>query len=115
MPANFKTYEAQSRLIASIIAAHPELKLNYKGMHQPFLTVNPGSSRYVAHGDRRIGSKWKAGLIKSLSAISKHYGSEWSESGIEHHFRPLKKGAQALRDLVGQGKDTKDHDIHSVS
>lgn len=57
----------------------------------------------------------KAGLIKSLSAIAKHYGSEWTESGIEHHFRPLKKGALALRDLVAQGKDTKDHDVHSVS
>lgn len=31
MPANFKTYEAQARLLAAVIAAHPELKLNYKG------------------------------------------------------------------------------------
>jgi hypothetical protein len=34
MPANFKTYEAQSRLIAAVIAAHPELKLNYKGKNR---------------------------------------------------------------------------------
>jgi len=31
MPANFKTFEAQSRLLAAVIAAHPGLKLDYKG------------------------------------------------------------------------------------
>lgn len=31
MPANFKTYEAQARLLAAVVAAHPGLKLDYKG------------------------------------------------------------------------------------
>ncbi len=31
MPTNFKTYEAQARLLAAVLAAHPELKLNYRG------------------------------------------------------------------------------------
>ncbi len=31
MPTNFKTYETQARLLAAVVAAHPELKLNYKG------------------------------------------------------------------------------------
>lgn len=31
MPANFRTYEGQSRLLTAVIAAHPGLKLNYKG------------------------------------------------------------------------------------
>ncbi|GJC93579.1 hypothetical protein ColKHC_02405 [Colletotrichum higginsianum] len=29
-PANFKTYEAQARLLRAIVAAHPEVKWNYK-------------------------------------------------------------------------------------
>jgi hypothetical protein len=32
MPANFKTYEAQARLLCAVVAAHPELKLDYKSM-----------------------------------------------------------------------------------
>lgn len=32
MVANFRSYEGQIRLLTSVIAAHPELKLNYKGM-----------------------------------------------------------------------------------
>jgi hypothetical protein len=29
--ANYKSYEAQARLIRAIVAAHPEVKWNYKG------------------------------------------------------------------------------------
>lgn len=31
MPANFKTYEAQSRLVAALVAANPGMKLDFKG------------------------------------------------------------------------------------
>ncbi|RBQ85510.1 hypothetical protein VDGD_20816 [Verticillium dahliae] len=30
---NFKTYEAQARLVRAMIAAHPEVKWNYKGTY----------------------------------------------------------------------------------
>lgn len=36
-PANFRTYEGQNRLLTAIIAAHPDLKLNYKGESPSFL------------------------------------------------------------------------------
>jgi hypothetical protein len=29
--ANYKTYEAQARMVRAIVAAHPEVKWNYKG------------------------------------------------------------------------------------
>jgi len=29
--ANYKTYEAQARMVRAIVAAHPEIKWNYKG------------------------------------------------------------------------------------
>lgn len=34
--ANYKTYEAQARMVRAIVAAHPDVKWNYKGEH-PFL------------------------------------------------------------------------------
>jgi hypothetical protein len=37
--ANYKSYEAQARLVRAIVAAHPEVKWNYKGKignHFPF-------------------------------------------------------------------------------
>ena len=37
--ANYKSYEAQARMVRAIVAAHPDTKWNYKGkhMHFPFL------------------------------------------------------------------------------
>lgn len=29
--ANYKTYEAQARMVRAIVAAHPDVKWNYKG------------------------------------------------------------------------------------
>lgn len=43
MPANFRSYEGQLRLLTAVIAAHPELRLNYKGKFSGsclFFTVN---------------------------------------------------------------------------
>lgn len=41
MVANFRTEDAQRRLLTAVIAAHPDLKLNFKGMYRvsfyPFL------------------------------------------------------------------------------
>ncbi|KAG8159011.1 hypothetical protein KVR01_011454 [Diaporthe batatas] len=72
MVANFRTEDAQRRLLTAVIAAHPELKLNFK-------------------------------------AIAQHFGPEdWGKDGIEHFFRPLKKDALAVRDLVKAGQRAKD-------
>ncbi len=35
--ANYKTYEAQARMVRAIVAAHPEVKWNYKGKQLFFL------------------------------------------------------------------------------
>lgn len=44
----------------------------------------------------------------TLSAIAQHYGPEdWGECGIEHFFRPLKKDAVAVRDVVKRGEAAK--------
>ncbi len=36
--ANYKSYEAQARLVRAIVAAHPATKWNYKGNTSTFCT-----------------------------------------------------------------------------
>ena len=43
--------------------------------------------------------------LTTSAAIAQHFGSDTTESGIEHRFRPLKKHAQAVRQAVVEGKD----------
>ena len=47
-------------------------------------------------------------LMAPPLAIALHYGSDATESALEHRFRPLKKQAQAVREAVSKGKDAKD-------
>lgn len=37
--ANYKTYEAQARLVRAMVAAHPETKWNYKGKINNFIVI----------------------------------------------------------------------------
>ncbi|KAM0324096.1 hypothetical protein ACHAQA_008286 [Verticillium albo-atrum] len=67
---NFKSYEAQARLLRAIIAAHPEVKWNYK-------------------------------------AIVDFYGSDMSESALEHRFRVFKTHADVVRQARHQKVDCK--------
>jgi len=53
-------------------------------------------------------------LSSPFSVISKAYGSSWTESGIEHYMRPIRKAAIGLRDLMEQGVDTTDYEIVKV-
>lgn len=56
-------------------------------------------------------------LMLTLSAIAQHFGPEdWGEFGIEHFFRPLKKDAAAVRDVVKRGEPAKGfYDSKAVS
>lgn len=49
-------------------------------------------------------------LMLTLSAICEHYGPEdWGKDGIEHFFRPLKKDAADVRNLVKNGQSAKSY------
>lgn len=39
--ANYKTYEAQARMVRAIVAAHPDVKWNYKGKQFFFFIMLP--------------------------------------------------------------------------
>lgn len=54
-------------------------------------------------------------LVLTYSDIAKHYGSDWSASGIEHFFRPIKKNGQAIQGVVKRGEDAANFNHNAVS
>jgi hypothetical protein len=46
---NWKTYESSVRLLSAIIAAHPDLKLNYDGKQAYFFTISPHLTSSFLH------------------------------------------------------------------
>lgn len=106
MPANFRSYEGQLRLLTAVIAAHPELRLNYKGKSAN--SFSPPST-YKSP----LPSLVRLVLIRP--EIATHYGSDWSVSGVEHFFRPIKKNGQAIKGLVKRGEDPANFNHNAVS
>lgn len=47
--------------------------------------------------------------------MAKHYGSDWTQSGLEHFFRPIKKNAVAISAMVKRGEDAACFDHKPVS
>ncbi|ERT02099.1 hypothetical protein HMPREF1624_00396 [Sporothrix schenckii ATCC 58251] len=111
MPSVFRTYEAQSRLLAAVIASLPTVKLDYSAIALHYGSDATRSS--VEHRFRPI--KQQASLLRQAVAskedakelasifllgdkeIAKYYG-ESTRLGIEFQFRAIKKEAKAMRD-----------------
>lgn len=106
MPANFRSYEGQLRLLTAVIAAHPELRLNYKGKSAISSSRNQRSPTSLPSTVR---------LVLTRPDIATHYGSDWSASGVEHFFRPIKKNGQAIQGLVKRGEDPATFNHNAVS
>ncbi|KAK3327637.1 hypothetical protein B0T19DRAFT_460833 [Cercophora scortea] len=94
MPANFKTYESQARLLAATIAAHPELRLNYKERFT-LLSLSPS---HLSH-------------LSGLPLTWLHYGQSHTASALEHRFRPVRTQAEFLRQVVTHGEDPENINI----
>ncbi|KAL1894769.1 hypothetical protein Sste5346_005745 [Sporothrix stenoceras] len=116
MPSNFRTYEAQSRLLAAVLASNPGLKLNFKAIAQHY-----GSDTTTAGIEHRFRPiKKQAGIIRKAVADNKdpkelvnifhmsdkdihaYYGDS-TPMGIEFQFRAVKKEAKAMRDGTDKG------------
>ncbi|KAK1718669.1 hypothetical protein BDP67DRAFT_541808 [Colletotrichum lupini] len=90
-PANFKTYESQARLLRAIVAAHSDVKWNYKG--------------YVLREADGQGVDCKAipvDLPKEKKEIAKFFG-ESTADGIQFQFRGIKKDAESLKQTANSG------------
>ncbi|OAA61122.1 hypothetical protein SPI_05146 [Niveomyces insectorum RCEF 264] len=106
MPSNFRTYEAQSRLLAAVLASHPGLKLNFKesGLEHRFRPIK----KQVAVVRRAVADGKDAKDVANIfhmndKDIAKYFG-ESTPQGIEFQFRSIRKDAKALRDAVDKGE-----------
>ncbi|KAK3351598.1 hypothetical protein B0H65DRAFT_418355 [Neurospora tetraspora] len=115
MPANFKTYEAQARLLAAVIAAHPELRLNYKAIAQHY-----GKSATMSAIEHRFRPVRKQADCLRLAVsrgddpeeidilepgeMAKYFG-ESTADGLQFQFRSVKAGAEAMKNAADNGQD----------
>ncbi|KAH0493830.1 hypothetical protein TgHK011_000478 [Trichoderma gracile] len=123
--ANYKTYEAQARMVRAIVAAHPEVKWNYKEIAACY--GSDMSEHALNHRFRRLRAQAvivregrKAGFdMKDMipdgdlpvtqeavekKNIAKYFG-ESTPDGIGFQFRGIKKDAETLRKVESEGGD----------
>ncbi|KXH28771.1 hypothetical protein CNYM01_06300 [Colletotrichum nymphaeae SA-01] len=115
-PANFKTYESQARLLRAIVAAHSDVKWNYKDIQKFYgsdMTKDALNHRfralrnqgYVLREADEQGVDCKAipvDLPKEKKEIAKFFG-ESTADGIQFQFRGIKKDAESLKQTANSG------------
>ncbi|GKT77875.1 hypothetical protein ColTof4_10298 [Colletotrichum tofieldiae] len=115
-PANFKTYEAQARLLRAIVAAHPEVKWNYKDIQKFYgsdMTKDALNHRFRAirnhiwtlqqADEQGVDCKdIPVDLPKEKKEIAKFFG-ESTTDGIQFQFRGIKKDAESLKQTANSG------------
>ncbi|CAJ0554211.1 Ff.00g127230.m01.CDS01 [Fusarium sp. VM40] len=124
--ANYKTYEAQARMVRAIVAAHPEVKWNYKEIAACYgsdMTDHALNHRFrkvratvnIINDARVQGLDIKdlttdENLLPSTQAaidknnIAKYFGQSTTD-GIQFQFRTIKKDAENLRQTANEGGD----------
>ncbi|KAM0439420.1 hypothetical protein ACHAQK_006130 [Fusarium lateritium] len=124
--ANYKTYEAQARMVRAIVAAHPEVKWNYKEIAACYgsdMTDHALNHRFrkvratvnIINDARAQGLDIKdlttdENLLPSTQAaidknnIAKYFGQSTTD-GIQFQFRTIKKDAESLRQTANDGGD----------
>ncbi|KAK2603705.1 hypothetical protein QQS21_004081 [Conoideocrella luteorostrata] len=124
--ANYKTYEAQARMVRAIVAAHPEVKWNYKeialcyGSDMTEHALNHRFRKIRAHGSIIKLAREEGYDMRSLSVdenslpstkeavdkqnIAKYFGQSTTD-GIQFQFRTIKKDAEKLRSVESSGGD----------
>ncbi|KAK3684965.1 hypothetical protein B0T22DRAFT_481969 [Podospora appendiculata] len=117
MPANFKTYESQARLLAATIAAHPDLRLNYRAIAQHYGQSHTASAlehrfrpvrtqaeflrQAVAHGEDPESINF---LEMNKAEIAKYFGDS-TPDGLQFQFRAIKASSEAMKAAVERGED----------
>ncbi|UKZ83549.1 hypothetical protein TrVFT333_011358 [Trichoderma virens FT-333] len=123
--ANYKTYEAQARMVRAIVAAHPEVKWNYKEIAACYgsdMTEHALNHRFrrlraqsvIIREGRNQGFDPKnicqdGDLPATQEAVEKNniakYFGQSTPDGIQFQFRGFKKDADILRKVESDGGD----------
>ncbi|KAL1881852.1 hypothetical protein Daus18300_000905 [Diaporthe australafricana] len=103
MVANFKNEQSQRRLLTAVIAAHPELKLNFKAIAKHFGPEDWGECG-IEHFFRPLKKDALVvrDKVKRGEAAKDFYDNKADSTpdGIQWQFRQIKRDAEAMR----QGK-----------
>ncbi|KAI0122889.1 hypothetical protein BJ170DRAFT_687600 [Xylariales sp. AK1849] len=120
MPTNFRSYEAQSRLLAAVVAT-TKARLDFKALSQ--YMGSDTTPAMVDHRTRHIkklaqlqeqwvqGGKDPKDLPCEEKEIQKLFG-ESTAAGLEFHFREVKATGKAQKALADKGEDTSKVAIH---
>ncbi|EMR83046.1 hypothetical protein BcDW1_8378 [Botrytis cinerea BcDW1] len=117
---NWKSYEATVRLLSAIVAAHPNLKLDYAAISKYY--GDESTYHQIWHGMNGIKRKAEslrnavdAGLNASTvdlendsiakKEISVRFGGDCTASAVENRFRRLKSDAKLINAAVAKGED----------
>ncbi|OBT78598.1 hypothetical protein VF21_02283 [Pseudogymnoascus sp. 05NY08] len=102
---NWKTYESSVRLLSAILAAHPDLKLNYSEIAKAFggdctKWAIDNRFRSLKTDAKRIGDALASGLdpitLDIPSEIAAYYG-DCTAYALDHRFRKIKQSAKEMR------------------
>ncbi|KAG6012286.1 hypothetical protein E4U54_007627 [Claviceps lovelessii] len=124
--ANYKTYEAQARLLRAVVAAHPEVKWNYKAIAACYgsdmsehalnhrfrkiraqsLVIKLGRERGFDMRDLCVDENKLPSTQERVDQknIAKYFGQSTAD-GIQFQFRAYKKDAETLRAVHSAGGD----------
>ncbi|KAG5975718.1 hypothetical protein E4U55_007593 [Claviceps digitariae] len=124
--ANYKTYEAQARMIRAMVAAHPDVKWNYKAIVACYgsdmsehalnhrfrkiraqsLVIKLGRERGFDMRDLCVDENKLPSTQEAVDQknIAKYFGQSTAD-GIQFQFRAYKKDAETLRAVHSAGGD----------
>lgn len=120
---NFKSFDVQARLLRAIVAAHPDVKWNYKG--KPFLSSMLSARPFSFHLGPHHSSPGASELASSTShtaacilpghadsdapapEIRNCYGSDLTDNIMGHRMRHIRTQAAIIRKGLEAGLDPK--------
>jgi hypothetical protein len=91
---NWKTYESSVRLLSAIIAAHPDLKLNYDGKQTNFLV-----SVFV------LLKHQSCVMPDALAEVGKKYGGGTTYKAVWGRMTQIKDYAKLINGAIESGVD----------
>ncbi|TGO70383.1 hypothetical protein BOTNAR_0001g00590 [Botryotinia narcissicola] len=117
---NWKTYEATVRLLSAIVAAHPNLKLDYAAIskyygdesnYQQIWRGMNGIKRNAESLRKAVDAGLNASTVNLENdfsvkkAISVRFGGDCTASALDNRFRRLKSDAKLINAAVAKGED----------